>query len=344
MAWKIEAILGDFRRLDITQELMHSAPAIDRLHFQADAHPLSIDWASVRFLRISNRELDYWRPMLVSPNCSFELRLDPYVDLRQTPARLVYFVNCYVNPRYMFMVTSQLEELRQTGILSLPRAALIVVSSGTESDRVRLNREITRILGESPNIQHEHTTDNQFEYPGIRKVWQLGQQDQQGYILYFHARGISRLRLGRFRRNRQRQEKRLFRRIIGEWRQNLTWLHHLTSVEKLGINSGGNGWVWFNFWWTRASYVRYLEEPAITDQRYYYEHWLGRYQPPGTPQRVYASDLKQCLSIASSTGLKKYNLGSDFNPLTGDTHLGLPFGYWKALMVPLLTKIRARFG
>jgi hypothetical protein len=335
MAWKIEANLGVCRHRDITGELMRSARGAETLRYTPNLLTEMFQPAGVRYLRISNDELPHWRPMLVSPDCSFELMLNNPIDLRQMPVRMVYFVNCYINPRYLYMVSSQLKELQQTGLLAHTRATFHLVSSGAEGDRVRLKNELRHIFGESPAVQHEHTTENQFEYPGIHKVWQLGQQDQLGYLLYFHARGISHLKLGRFRRNRQPQEKRLFRRVIGEWRQNLTWLQHLASAEKLGINCGGNGWVWFNFWWVRASYVRQLEEPVITERRHYYEDWLGRYQPPGTASGEYASNLNQCLSIASAPWLKKYHLGSDFNPHRGETHLGLPWGALKAMLVRL---------
>ncbi|MFZ5630121.1 MAG: hypothetical protein ACOY5B_13400 [Spirochaetota bacterium] len=333
MAWKIEAVLGTFRHRDMTAELMRSVPGTETLRYTPNLLTKTLQPARVRYLRISNSELPHWRPMLVSPDCSFELRLSNPTDLRQIPVRMVYFVNCYINPRYLYMVSSQLKELRRTGLFEGTRAILYVISSGTEGDRLRLGNELKQIFGESPAVQHEHTTENQFEYPGIHKVWQLGQPDRDGYILYFHARGISHLKLGRFRRNRQRQEKRLFRRVIGEWRQNLTWLQNLASAAKLGINCGGNGWVWFNFWWARASYVHNLEQPVVTDRRHYYEDWLGRYQPPGTTPGEYASNLSQCLSIASAPGLKKYHLGSDFNPHRGETHLGLPWGALKALLV-----------
>jgi len=342
MTWKVQAVVGACRRHDITRELMRSAPATETLRYKPEHLTETFKSAPVRYLRISNRGLPHWRPLLVSPDCSFELRLSQPTELRQIPVRLVYFVNCYINPRYLYMVTSQLKELRQTGLLAGLRATFYLVSSGTETDRVRVNHELKRIFGDSSAVQHEHTTDNKFEYPGIRKVWELGRRDQQGYILYFHARGISHLKLGRFRRNRQRQEKRLFRRVVGEWRQNLTWLQHLTSAEKLGINCGGNGWIWYNFWWARASYIAHLERPEVTDRRHYYEDWLGRYQPPEAKAGEYASNINQCLSIGSSIVFRKYNLGSYFDWAPGDLHIGMPLGIFKALAARILFWLKIR--
>lgn len=34
--------------------------------------------------------------------------------------------------------------------------------------------------------------------------------------------------------------------------------------------------MWFNFFWIRASYVRELSEPIKTDDRFYYEYWCTK--------------------------------------------------------------------
>jgi hypothetical protein len=333
MAWKVKAHFGVFRSLDVTEalfaatgELNYDPAGVDRAVFGKNPPD---------YLQVTDDSLLHWRPLMVSPGCRFSIDRPVNLNFSQVKTRVVYFINCYVNANYLYMVSSQLKELRETGLLTETRCELHVVSSGAPADRETLGAELRMQFGNSPVVFHEHTEVNQFEYPGIKKVWDLSQRQENAYLLYFHARGLSRMKLGRFRRKRQPQEKRLFRRVIGAWRQNLTWLEHITSADKLGLTCGGNGWVWFNFWWARASYVRQLEEPVVTDRRHYYEDWLGRYQPLRTIPREYSSNLTQCLSIASAPAIKKYNLGSDFNPHRGETHLGLPWGKLKARLVRL---------
>lgn len=340
MAWKVKAHFGLFRTLDVTESLV---AAYGELRYD----PAGGAWAvsaknPPQYLRVANDSLPYWRPLTVAPGCRLSLDRPGNLNFSQVKTRIVYFINCYVNANYLYMVSSQLKELRETGLLTETQCELHVVSSGAPADRKTLGAELKKQFGDSPVVFHEHTEANQFEYPGIRKVWQLSQRGKDAFVLYFHARGLSRMKLGRFRRKRQPQEKRLFRSVIGAWRQNLTWLHHITSADKLGLTCGGNGWVWFNFWWARASYLKQLEEPVVTDRRHYYEDWLGRYQPPESKPGEYASNLNQCLSIASATGLKKYNLGSDFHPLRGETHLGLPWGYFKVMVMSLRARLMFR--
>jgi hypothetical protein len=338
MAWKVKAHFGLFRSLDVTPQLVSA-------HGELNYDPDKFDWSlfaqnPTRYLSVTNESLRYWRPLLVAPQCRFSLAKPVDVVLSEIRTRIVYFINCYVNANYLHMVSSQLKELRETGLLTETHGELHVVSSGTAIHRESLAVELRKWFGAGTSVFHEHTKANQFEYPGINKVWQLGQQAEDAYILYFHARGLSRMKLGRYRRNRQPQEKRLFGKVIGEWRQNLTWLQHVTSADKLGLTCGGNGWIWFNFWWTRATYVRHLEKPEVTDRRHYYEDWLGRYRPPRKAHGQYASNLSQCLATAAAPSFQKYNLGSDFHPLRGETHLGLPWGWAKALVTKLLHRNR----
>jgi hypothetical protein len=328
MTWKVKAHFGPIRSVDVTQRLIGADG-------QLNNDPPHCDWASLGrknplYLRITHKTLLNWRPLRVATDCKFELSAPGNVDFTKLKTRIVYFVNCYVNDNYMYMVSSQLNELRETGLLSQTQCELHVVSSGTLAHRDSLAAELKKRFGTAFSVYHEHTEANQFEYPGIKKVWELGQRAENSYVLYFHARGLSRLKLGRLRRNRQRQEKRLFRRVLGDWMHNLTWLEHITTADKLGLTCGGNGWIWYNFWWARGSYIGRLEKPVITDRRHYYEDWLGRVISAEGLSADYPNTLGRCLSLAHSDTFRKYNLGSDFHPLRGETHLGLPWGYLKA--------------
>ena len=64
--------------------------------------------------------------------------------------------------------------------------------------------------------------------------------------------------------------------VIHNWEANLEKLYRLESINKVGILTGGNGWLWFNFWIARSSYLSNLEKPKKTNHACYYEDWLGR--------------------------------------------------------------------
>ncbi|TXH70502.1 MAG: hypothetical protein E6Q83_06415 [Thiothrix sp.] len=52
----------------------------------------------------------------------------------------------------------------------------------------------------------------------------------------------------------------------------------LFPAWKVNAKSGKfrGGWIWYNFWWAKADYIRLLEKPRIDPKhRYYYEEWLS---------------------------------------------------------------------
>lgn len=297
-----------------------------------------------RYLSVESSEDADWRPLKVDAAANFSLRLNELTDLKQVKTRIVYFINCYVNQNFIYLFTAQMRDLQRTGLLDQTSCQLFIVSSGSPEAKYAIAAELRKIFGSRPEIRHEHNGENQFEYPGIRKVWELGLLPEESFILYFHGRGISHLKLGPHRRNRQRAEQRLFSLVVAQWRQNLRWLLQIPSADKLGLSSGGNGWVWYNFWWARSSYIRHLEKPIVTDRRHYYEDWLGRYVSAARSDDGYEDTLGKCINLASKTVFHKYNIGSDFQPTNGEIHLGLPFGSVKYVFKRMIREIRVLLG
>ncbi len=339
-AWQIKAVLPNAPELDISQPILSKLKAQGRTVLSAaDIQHYFAQRTAPKFIRIDNADLADWRMLRIRFGAPFEISLNAESVSAGVKTRIVYFINCYINKNYIYLFSRQMAELAEAGLLSHTNAVLYVVSSGRAEDKNVLAREIRRIFTSTCDVRQEHTEQNLFEYPGIRKVWELGREDGDAFILYFHARGISRIKLGRFRRNRQPLEKRLFRRVIGEWRKNLLWLSAVPSADKVGISHGGNGWVWFNFWWARASYIAHLEEPEQTERRHYYEDWLGRYSQSAAGE--YDNTLDRCISIAYSERRSLYNIGSDFHPDRGETYLGLP-GYYSRIIFFRLKRFLAK--
>ncbi len=344
MSWKFTEALEDGRSFVVTDALLNKTAANNELSVGAGTARDGAETSSrPAYIKIENYDLPDWRPLTARSEVPFTLKLKTGGNFAQTETRIVYFINCYINKNFLFLFRSQMRELAATGLLHETAAVLYIVSSGTEQDRAALVDEAHSIFAPGVDVRHVHHTENAYEYPGIRKVWELGKENTQALILYFHARGISRIKLGKFRRNRQFTERGLFKKVIGEWRENLTWLKYIQSAEKLGINCGGNGWLWFNFWWVRASYVAHLEEPVKTDRRHYYEDWIARDISNGSAGG-YPNSLDKCLSIASSPGLKKFNLGSDFHPLKGETNLGLPLGRLRYHIARIAARLKRALG
>ena len=124
------------------------------------------------------------------------------------------------------------------------------------------------------------TFRNKFEYPGIHKVWEIGQRMELGsseatnsIVLYFHSKGMFN---GHLKKNpRSTRELLLFQNVIDPWKSVLERFNSDPDLNKAGFAASEYGYIWYNFWWTRVSYVQKLVEPPEASDRYYYERWLG---------------------------------------------------------------------
>ena len=64
-------------------------------------------------------------------------------------------------------------------------------------------------------------------------------------------------------------------------------------------------WSWFNFFWARSDYVRNLEAPQKTTDRYYYESWISRAsKTPSLCYSLYAKKIQGFTGSKASTTLK----------------------------------------
>ena len=71
----------------------------------------------------------------------------------------------------------------------------------------------------------------------------------------------------------------------------------MISINKLGILSGGNGWLWFNFWIAKSSYLSKIEKPRMTKRAFYYEDWIARFRiikkEDFKNKRVYTNEFEE---------------------------------------------------
>jgi hypothetical protein len=109
---------------------------------------------------------------------------------------------------------------------------------------------------------------NLFEYPGIHLVWSLAHKNPDKIYLYFHSKGMS-----RGQNNRGSYDKKIFQSVIVPWKKVLNIFDERKTIHKIGISVSAHGWIWFNFWWVRGSYLIECVEPIIAPKQYY-EDWL----------------------------------------------------------------------
>ena len=123
------------------------------------------------------------------------------------------------------------------------------------------------------------------EYLGIKWVWELAREYRYKncYIMFSHSKGISRCDsfkefintpnfISIFADNNYFYDNIFNKNLI-------TNIFNLfNNINNIGYHSSSKGFIWWNIWWSRSSYLCTLLEPKNPSQvssRYYYEEWLS---------------------------------------------------------------------
>lgn len=224
---------------------------------------------------------------------------------------VVYFINCLINPNYGQWLKHQLkyvvDQLQENKMENMGNYKIYVVATIEKNKEKQFQRKLHRFL---PNldVQIEFFHENEFEYRGIKKVWELGQvhRHKNDIVLYYHSKGVSRYKS--FSSNNNDKYKMYIVNTIVL--KNIPKIFHLYTIhpdiDKIGYSCGGIGWIWHNFWYARGSYLCHVEKPIQTNRRHYYEDWLGRKVKKDVDIK---SEKERPLSFYENTLLKCYSLG-----------------------------------
>ena len=178
--------------------------------------------------------------------------------------KIVYFANLIPNT-WESIITEQLESLKKLELYNkASNIYMSVISNDRELIKLKelLNSKYKKI--ELKNIFKE----NYYEYPGIKTLYQIAQDDDDEVILYFHSKGIT--------SNQHENRKYLFNHTIENYNLYLQEFKRNKELEVAGIFPNIDGFCYFNFFWTRSSYVRnYCSRPEVSENRYIWEVWIG---------------------------------------------------------------------
>lgn len=189
---------------------------------------------------------------------------------RENIKAIVYHIYCVGN--YKEIVRSQIKRLRDSGLYEW--CDVIEVSCIDTSEKYE---DIDRIFEGMDKVKLFKTPRNNFEYWGIKKVWDLSQK-YDGQVLYFHTKGVAN-KYTNLKTNEVNDWKSYG---VEYWREMLEYylidnfkecLNRLENYDSCGVTCN-DGWFWGNFWWSNFSYVRKNSEPSHGD-RWYFEAWLN---------------------------------------------------------------------
>jgi hypothetical protein len=236
-----------------------------------------------------------------------ELRLD-IQNYQNYQFYIVYYINCSLNDNYFEWIEANLKMIEHF------HAEVYLIATINPEHEAELKNKCQGLN----NIFIQTNSTNLFEYPGILKVWELSQQHNKptDIILYTQSKGITH----ESNYNKMNMSQGVWTDILKDPELIKEIFDIFPTIDKIGARSGGIGWIWFNFWFARGSYLCRLEKPIITPRRHYYEDWLARITEPEDRfcetercnVNYYPKTLDSCYSIDTVLGGK--NIGWYYDP------------------------------
>ena len=210
----------------------------------------------------------------------------PFDPLRDKRLTIVYFINCFVSNGWEMILRSHLEDLQSSMVLLYKRCSVKIIVNCKHEDLSKVAKLASDLLG-SINVSIDKagnkpfaglhivwTEEDSYEYPAIKLLYETAKSmGDEDYLIYAHAKGLS--HVDNHSRNLPIDSDIASKMLLRNALINIDILDTVKSLSKIGPGLGGSGWMWFNFYIARASYIKGLHEPVKTANRHYYESWLG---------------------------------------------------------------------
>lgn len=199
----------------------------------------------------------------------------------------VFFHTLFYPERYLFnsftIVTEQVEQMRQSGLLDACSEMIVGCNGGEES------RDVAHLLLPEKSKIVYHGLESKSENLTIVEIEKWVPQHPNWCVLYFHAKGISHDPESIDGRLRTKWRVCMMKHLVEGWQQ---CVHYLTT----GYEAVGCHWMdgadhtqhifGGNFWWASSNYLSTLPSIykrdrikvsgiASAESRYEAEVWLG---------------------------------------------------------------------
>jgi len=178
---------------------------------------------------------------------------------------IVYYI--YINPNkdWKSIISGQIDDLKSVQLFEFAKVFCVICTPNTE-----LFEECVLLINQTSNATtvNTHVNTNNFEYPGIKKLHELGNSYPDKLFFYMHSKGM----VFHGTNGRVYQEMLLLKNSIKYWKYVLNIFKIHQFIDKAGLFPDHTGIIWYNFFWIRGSFLKDLEPPIISDNRYYYEH------------------------------------------------------------------------
>jgi len=207
------------------------------------------------------------------------------------------------------ILKSQIERLISSGLYDSADIIWFTCNLNGNDENV-----FTDFLKDYNKIQTECHVNNGNEYPGIHKVKELGDTNEDMKILYFHAKGVS----NTYTDNATKQVNQEKIINIQSWRECLEYfvidkwkdcVDKLDEYDNVGVTCNG-GWYWGNFWWSQSKHIKKCR-PVDYWGRWDYESWLNSYVEGQTNYEFFKFTYNPYVTFIHETWYKKIRTEND---------------------------------
>jgi len=178
--------------------------------------------------------------------------------------KIVYFAYLIPN-KWETIIREQLDSLKNLELYN--EAINIYMSVISDNEQLEKLKEILKNDYNKVQIYNVYT-DNYYEYPGIQALYKIAEDEDDIVLLYLHSKGMT--------SNQHETRQYLFKYTIDNYKQYISEFNNNKNLDVAGAIPHKHGFVYFNFFWARSSYIRnYCSRPEISENRYIWEVWVG---------------------------------------------------------------------
>lgn len=189
---------------------------------------------------------------------------------------IVYYAYIDRQSAWKDILSGQLRQLKEYGLFDNAELYIHITDELKKFDEVQFF--IQQIY---PFAIFSYSSENRYEYDPLNLVYELAKLAPESIYIYLHTKGMS-----HHIHSRDVDEIALTTATFQNWRENIEKFKN-KNINKIGLfpamedysknpkSRSVGGWIWFNFWYARGTYLAQCPAPTITSNRYFYEEWLG---------------------------------------------------------------------
>jgi hypothetical protein len=192
---------------------------------------------------------------------------EKFESLTEKKINIVYFIYINKDRDWDYIVKSQLNDIKKSNILSVANLFIVVCDENNIVNKLYFDNILENI-----NYNIDFHNKNHFEYYGIKKLYDLAQNDPDKLYVYLHSKGMV---FHNTESKRNKVEEYLTNNLLNNYKKIINIFEENENITKVASFPSTKGFAWFNFFYVRGSYLKKCKEPIISNDRFYYESYLG---------------------------------------------------------------------